>query len=292
MPHQDALKIKEDILEFIRLKGPSLPVHVAKEVRLSSLFTSAFLSELFSEKKLKMSSLRVGNSPLYFLPNQEESLEEFSNHLKSKEKDAFLRIKEKKILKDEEQEPAIRIALRAIKDFAIPFEKDKELYWKYFTFQQGEILQEIKEVEKEEIEDLEIKETQQIIQEKKISKKIPLKKTEKTEKPKKSNDKFLSRVKDFLSKENIEIIDIESFSKEEIVLKVKTNEGERALVAYNKKKIEEKDLISANKRAEELSLKYIVLSLGEPSKKIRETIKAVENLSGIEKIEWQILKTL
>jgi len=281
MPVQDTLKIKEEIVEFLNSKGPSLPVHIAQGVGLSPLFASAFLSELFSEKRLKMSNLRIGSSPVYFLSNQEPGLEKFSNHLKSKEKEAFLLIKEKQILKDSEQEPAIRVALRTIKDFAIPFEKDEELYWKYFIIKEKDIGKEIKQGT-ETPERKEIEEPKQIIKPKKIQKKKPAKKTEKA---KKGNDKFLARVKEFLLKENIEIMDIESFSKEGIVLIVKTNEGERAFIAYNKKKIEEKDLINANKKAEELGLKYIVLSLGEPTKRIKEVIEAVKNLSGIEKIE-------
>jgi hypothetical protein len=285
MPTQDTSKIKENIIEFIHSKGPSLPVHISQAIGLNSLFTSAFLSELFSEKRLKMSTLRVGSSPIYFLPNQEQDLEKFSNHLKSKEKEAFLRIKENRVLIDSEQEPAIRVALRAIKDFAIPFERNGELYWRYFLFKEGEVVEEIKDPEKQERVNLEENKSEQIAPEIKPKKKIKTKLTKKTEKPKKSNDKFLFRVKEFLSKENIEIIDIESFSKERIVLKVKTLEGERAFIAYNKKKIEEKDLISANKKAEELGLKYLILSLGEPSKKMKEIIDAVKNLSGIEKIE-------
>lgn len=275
MPAQDTSKTKEGIVEFLRIKGPSLPVHIAQGAMLSQLFTSAFLSELFSEKLIKMSNMRVGSSPVYFLPGQEEGLEKFSVHLKSKEKEAFALLKEKQILVDQEQEPAIRVALRAIKDFAIPFEKNEELHWRYFVTKEPEAVVE-KPVEKEK----EVKK-QPAEKPKTEKKKAP----KKVEKAKKGNDKFLSKVKDFLSKEGIELMDIESFSKEGIVLKVKTNGEEKALIAYNKKKIEEKELINASKKAEELGLKYIILGLGEPSKKIKEVIKAVKNLSGIEKIE-------
>jgi len=294
MPIQNISKIKEDIIYFLRLKGPSLPVHIAQEIKTSPLFTSAFLSELFSEKRIKMSNMRIGNSPVYFLSNQEQELEKYTNYLKSKEKEAFMLIKEKQVLKDEEQEPAIKVALRKIKDFAIPFERNNEIYWRYFTAKEIEISPkpiQSKEPEKEEIQ----KEKQEIeARVIKIKKKEPSKEelnklypglAKVKKKPKKSNDKFLARVKEFLSKENIEIIGIESFSKEAIVLKVKINQEERIFVAYNKKKITEKDLINAHKKAENLGLKYIVLSLGETPKKIKEIIESVKNLYGIEKIE-------
>src|SRR3989338_2910093 len=140
-PQQDHLQVKEKIISFIKMRGPSLPVHIGKEINTNILFTSAFLSELISEKRLKISNLKVGNSSLYFIAGQEPRLEEFSQHLKSKEKEAFELLKQKRILKDSEQHPAIRVALREIKDFAIPFKKNGELYWKYLKVSDMELIE-------------------------------------------------------------------------------------------------------------------------------------------------------
>jgi len=82
--------------------------------------------------------MKVGNSPIYLIQGQEPMLERFSQHLKSKEKEAFELLKRKKFLKDEEQVPAIRIALREIRDFAVAFKKDEEIFWRYFTIQENE----------------------------------------------------------------------------------------------------------------------------------------------------------
>ncbi|MEJ2267485.1 MAG: hypothetical protein P8X70_00190 [Nanoarchaeota archaeon] len=150
MPAQDTSQIKNKIILTLQRRGPSLPVHIARETGLSMLFASAFLSELLSEGKIKISNMKVGNSPIYFINGQEPSLEKFSHHLKSKEKEAFSKLKEKKILKDKKQEPAIRVALRTIKDFAIPFEKDREIFWKYFIHNEKERLEEVNSKEKEE----------------------------------------------------------------------------------------------------------------------------------------------
>ena len=101
---QDTSELKEKIISLFKREGPSLPVHVAKETGLNILFASAFLSELIAEKKIRISNMKVGNSPVYFIPGQEPMLEKFSEYLKSKEKEAFLFLKEKKFLKDSEQE--------------------------------------------------------------------------------------------------------------------------------------------------------------------------------------------
>jgi len=280
MPNQDTSEIKQKIISIIKRRGPSLPVHIASETNLSILFTSAFLSELFSEKKIKMSNMKVGSSPIYFISGQEFMLQNFSQYLKSKERDAFLLLKEKKILKDSEQDPAIRVALRAIKDFAMPFKKNDEIFWRYFTAPETEI--KIKEGVKKEIEKK--PEEEKKLEELGIFEETK-KKHIKKRSSKKNDDKFFNKVKEFLSSKNTEILDIESFSKNELILRIREEGKNKLLFAHNKKRINEKDLIKANKKVAELNLQYAILSLGEPTKKLDEFIEAVKNLSKIEKIK-------
>ena len=130
MPVQNALEMKEKILSILRRRGPSLPVHISKETGLSILFAAAFLSELVADKKIKYSDMKVGSSPLYYLNEHLYMLERFGNYLKSKEKDAFNLLKEKRFLKDEEQSPQIRVALRQIRDFAMPFNINGQTIWR------------------------------------------------------------------------------------------------------------------------------------------------------------------
>jgi len=288
---QDAMQIKEKIISLLRLGGPSLPVHIAKGTGLSILFASAFLSELFYEKKIIISNIKVGNSPLYFLSGQEPQLERFFQYLKSKEKEAFILLKEKKFLKDSEQEPAIRVALREIKDFAIPFKKEDEVYWRYFTVSESELSEKkkpekevVREKPKEEIKE-EIEEKLEIFDEEKEIKKPEKKKTIKRKISQKQDENFFNKIKEFLSEKNIEIIDIQSFNKNDLVLKIKENKEEKLLVAYNKKRIISSDLMKAYKRSLEANLPYIILSLGEPVKKLKDLISAIRELSKIDKIE-------
>jgi len=312
MPAQDTTQLKEKIVSFIRRNGPSLPVHIAREVGLSILFTSAFLSEILSEKTIKTSNMRVGSSALYLISGQEPQLEKFSNYLKSKEKEAYLRLKEKKILKDSQQEPAIRVALREIKDFAIPFRRSEndDLEWRFFTVSEDSIrgnieegkeelkIQEEPAKEKEEIqkkgpekqeakpetkEDLDIFDKgneQEIKSKKKKRSRGSRKKTGQKE------NNFFMKVKETLRKKSIEMDDILVFNKNEIVLKIKNNSQEKILIAYNKKRIGERDIINASKKAEEHgNLPYIILGTGDPLKKTEELLQAVKNLSSIEKVE-------
>jgi hypothetical protein len=131
--------VKEKIISILERRGPCLPIQLAKELNMNSIFTSAFLSELLDDKKIKTSTLRVGGTSLYLLEGQEQQLEKFYNFLHPKEAEAYELLKKKKVLKDSEQEPAIRVALRAIRDFAFSFKNDGQIYWRYLGTTEEEI---------------------------------------------------------------------------------------------------------------------------------------------------------
>ncbi len=305
MPAQDTSEIKNKIISTLRRNGPSIPVHIAKSIESSILFTSAFLSELLSEKKVKTSNMKIGNSSLYFLTGQEHLLEKFSHHLKSKEKEAHSLLKEKKILKDSEQEPSIRVALREIKDFAIPFRKNEEIFWRFFNIPEDESREE-KQSEKENVKDeKKISEETEVreqttkkpspeeekeeeksldIFDEKTKKTAKKKTTRKKKTPEKESD-FFKKVKGFLSGESLELLDILNFGKKEIILHIKENGNGKILIAYNKKRINEKDILNASKKTKEFNLPYIILSKGDPLKKTDELIEALKNLNSIKKIK-------
>jgi len=307
MPQQDASQIKERIIQFLSIRGPSLPIHISKEIDMSLLFASAFLSELLAERKVKITHMKVGSSSLHFIEGQEPRLEKFGEQfLKSKEKDAFLRLRERKFLKDSEQEPAIRVALRVIKDFAFPFNSSKNgLVWRYFTTNPADYKEEvqiIKPIEKvqqpekkESVLDIFNKSLEKKAEEKPLEKPIeksvekPAPNTKKKQAKKKTSsktdEKFFNRVKEYVSSKNMEILDIKNFNKTELLLKLKDNEKELLLVAYNKKRINEADIIKAHKKAQELKIPYTILSLGDAPKKIEGLLEALKSLDSIHKIE-------
>jgi len=287
MPAKDTSQIKEKILFTLKRRGPCLPVHIAGEIETSILFASAFLSELVSEKKIRMSYMKVGSSPIYFIPGQEYLLERFSQHLKSKERDAFELSKSNRFLIDSKQDPAIRVALRAIRDFAIPFKEGEEIIWRYFTIPESEfkLIKKIEEPKVEKQKELNIFGEDEKEPIKKPVKKVIVKKViKKTSASQKKNEKFFNKVKEFLAEKSIGISDIEGFSKTDLILKINDRGVEKLLIAYNKKRITEADLLKAHKKASEYHLPYIILSLGYPSKKLESFIEAVRNLSGIDKL--------
>lgn len=315
MPQQDTTPIKEKIINFLKSNGPNLPVPIAREAGQSPLFASAFLSELLSEKKLKISNMKVGTSPIYFIPGQEPQLEKYSQHLNSKQKEAFELLKQKQFLKDSEQHPAIRVALRSLHDFAFHFKKNDEIYWRYLTVKesdfpslkqkeilrvnksaseastQGRVGESLREGEtkkrklpsvgasKKEASEKEKENTLNIFDKPKPKK--PKKKKSQTQKP---NQKFFNKIKQHLQEKSIEILDITSFTKSELFLHVK-KENEFLIAAFNKKRITESDLTKAYKKAKELNLQYTILSKGDQTKKLIDFIRASKSLRAIDRFE-------
>jgi len=75
-------------------------------------------------------------------------LQGYTANMNDKEKKAFDLLSQNKILRDSEQEPVIRVALREIKDFAIPlnvnYDNNKERFWKWYLTSNEEAEQLIK----------------------------------------------------------------------------------------------------------------------------------------------------
>jgi len=136
MDHRDKL------FDIVKQKGPLLPAQINKELHTNVLFASAMLAEMVDNKKLKLTSMKVGGSPLYYCDGQEHMLESFANKLNDSNRKAFDILKSIKVVRDRDQETDIRVSLREIKDFAVPLEVTAngsgDLFWKYYLVSDDE----------------------------------------------------------------------------------------------------------------------------------------------------------
>jgi hypothetical protein len=284
---------EEKILQLINSNGPVLPIHVAKTIGANTLMASAHLSELVSRKKLKISRIKVGSSPLYYLPGQEARLENFSDNLNQKEQEAFSLLKQKKVLKDNTMVPAHRVALRQLKDFAFPLEvthnNQKELFWKWHTITQEETSNLIREIitPKPKIVPKPKPEVKQERPKKEIQKKIHVEKPKPKEikaesKPQKQEkeitSKFIDSLERYFSKNNIEITEkniIRKDSEIELVIKVPSNVGSLTYFckAKGKKRITDGDLSSAFIQGQTKKLPILFLTKGALTKKAQEMLE-------------------
>ncbi len=298
---------RERLLSTIRLRGPSLPVQLAREIGMNTLFTSAFLSELYADQKLKISNLRIGSSALYFIQGQEAQLEQFVHHLNQKEKEAFSLLKQEKILDDTIQTPVIRTALRAIKDFAIPISitqnNEEKLFWKYFLLNDSEAHTLIEQKTKPQpspeqkliktdtlpispaISQETNEKEKKIVQEEKAKKKGRISK--KSEKETKSE--FSKRVRDYLQTKEIEILEIFLEKKKELLARVRIDtlagKQEFFLSGYDKKMLTDKDLTIAVQKGSSMRMPSLIIATGDLNTAGKEYLELWKNLLRFERLQ-------
>ncbi|MBI4453427.1 hypothetical protein HY636_02180 [Candidatus Woesearchaeota archaeon] len=133
---------KEKIIQFVRTKGPVIPKDLVKSFGSDTFMTGAALSELVANGKLLITTVKIGGSPFYYLPEQKTRLQELSKHLNEKDIKAYNLLKEKKVLKDNELTPLLRVSLRYIPDYARPLQvtvdNSTELFWGWYLLAQEE----------------------------------------------------------------------------------------------------------------------------------------------------------
>ena len=312
------METRDKILEIVKAKGPVLPVQIAKEIGSDILMASAHLAELTASRKLRISAIKVGGSPLYYLDGQEAMLQKYIVNANDKEKKAYDMLNENKVLRDSEQEPVIRVALREIRDFAIPlnvkYNNNREIFWKWHLAGNEEAEQIIKSklkiIEKpvteplEKIQNQEIKPAkiedfrgtenakhfpvEQKIEEKPIEtlqKGVKQKKEPRKHKSRDKDDIFLKDVAKFFEKNKIIILSSEVVKRNseiDFVVEIPSVVGSLQYYckARNKKRISDSDLSNAYVKGQLKRLPVIVLSPGDLSAKAQEMIgRELSNLT-------------
>lgn len=132
---------KDKILDVVK-QGPTVPNKIVKIVGGDTMLIGAILSTMISTGEVKYSILKVGGSPLYYVPDQESKLEEFISYLNDKDQKTVRVLKDQKIIQDSAQDPLTRVSLKTVKDFAKSFEivigEKKELFYRYFLIPREE----------------------------------------------------------------------------------------------------------------------------------------------------------
>jgi len=291
---------KEKVIQTVRIRGPVIPAQIAKLIGTDILMASAMLSELVSKNILKISHVKFGSTPLYYLPGQESRLQDFAKNLHEKEKRAYDLLIQKKILRDKTSEPVVRVALRNIKDFAVPLQvkinNNIEIFWKWYLLTNEEAAKIIKEMVKIDKPKKEIKpvhetitrkeqekpkEEQKQIKKEELKKVMPKEEIKKEEKKifvdKTAEDKFLSEVKRFFEKSNISLIEEKVVKKKsdlDLVIEVPSAVGSLTYYckAKSKKRISDSDLSSAFVQGQLKKLPVLFLTKGELTKKAKEML--------------------
>jgi len=294
---------KESVLQLVISKGPVIPSQVNKEIDTSILIASATLSELVSDKKIEISNIKVGGSPLYYYPGQESKLQDYSDKLKGPEKEAYNSLFEKKILRDRSLLPAIRVALRQIKDFAKPLQVsvsgNPEIFWKWYLMSNEEAATSIKSTLTPEVP------IQKTLQHKEKELQVPIPKTlqhkEKeplvpvpVSKPTPKQDSvhttsFLERIDKYFKENEIKTTEkniIRKGSDAEFIIQVPSAVGllNYFCKAKAKKKLTDGDLGSAFVQGQMKKLPVLFLTTGNLTKKAEAMLEAEFQGMGVRKV--------
>ena len=88
-----------------------------------------------------------------------------------------------------------------------------------------------------------------------------------------------------LEKKRIIILTVESFDKKEALLRINKEGKEILLAAYNRKTINESELLKLGKKAGLMSLPFQIMLKELPSKKIKEAHEIYKRLESIDVLE-------
>jgi len=295
---------KEKIIEYIKKNGPSLPGSISNSVGMPVLFTSAILSEMTHEEKLRMTHLKIGGSPLYLLQEQEALLDNFIKYLEKKEQEALALLKKEQVLEDEAIEPSFSVALRNIKDFAIMIkistESGDKIFWRDHLLSKEEaeekirailarkpkIKKETKEIKKEG-EKVEIKKEEKAIEEPKEIKPAKIEKEKRTSK-KKSKIDFFEKARNYFESNNLTIV--KEINEDDIIAIVSspTTLGNLNFLAIlkNKKKLNEADITLALHEGQKQKLPILLLTPGSITKKAEKYVEENKGYIVIKNIKF------
>ncbi len=286
-------ELKFKVLEYIRMRGPVIPVQISKQIGSNILFAGAVLSELFANGKIKISTAKIGGSPVYYSPGQEERLMMLYPYLHPREKHVYDLLKNKKILHDKSLEPVERVALREIKDFAYPLQINNEIYWRWYLLNEDEAKNSINEILAQEQPKEEIKKEPEIILEQKkievkpglneaeqsrelkIQEKKSLKIDVKKKIKKEIKENFMLMLKDYFDNKKIIIIEENIFKNGrefEYIIEIPSHVGNVRffLSAKDKKKISDADLSLAHNKSQLKKLPLMILTNGDLNKQAKE----------------------
>ncbi len=274
-------EINNKISDFVRQNGPVLPVKISKEIKSDILFASAVLAELVKQKQIFISHAKIGGSPLYYSAGQESKLQILKEYLPEREKDAFELIKKKLIIRDKTAEPWQRVALRSIKDFAIPLrvtvEENIELFWKWYLASNEEVKSLVLRVFKKKQDGLEYtgKEEKQKYERKEEKQKKLREDLEKVKKEEKYN--FKDKVSSYFSEKNVKVVKEEIIKAKniEMVINLPSEIGELRFFVkgVGKKRINDADLSLAYNKGQTKKLPVLFLTDGELTKKAKEYLE-------------------
>ncbi len=230
------------ILEIIQKNGPTTPRELVKRLGQNTFIMGAILSQLSSTNKLKITHIKIGGTPAYYLSGQENQLVALKKFLGQNEQNAFELLETEKVLSDEKQSMQIKISLRNLKDFAKEIHAElhnkKYVFWKWYQISDEAAIEKIKselanvseEIEQnKKINDQEQEEKSEIIEEGKEKIEAPIDQTAAEQIPQTTQIQEDNQEAKETQKEEIMEIEEKQEPAKEIISEAKQEQKEAAI---------------------------------------------------------------
>jgi septum formation inhibitor MinC len=133
---------RDNILQLLKTRGPMVPNDIKKIIGGDTIILGAMLAELSARKLVKITHVKRGGSPFYYVPVDIASLETCFQYLSEQEQSLIEFLKREKVVQDNQLEVYHRALLRQLKDFAKEFKANTTqgeiLFWRYFLVSDDE----------------------------------------------------------------------------------------------------------------------------------------------------------
>lgn len=140
---------KDKIIMLLRSKGPLVSNDIKKFLKADPMLLGAVLSDLSSRNFVKITKLKKGSSPFYYLPGQEKLLEKLLEYINPKDQQTVLLLQREKVIQEATQEMFVRVSLRNIPDYVRPFmlqtSQGPYRFWRYYLVPEPEAIQLLKD---------------------------------------------------------------------------------------------------------------------------------------------------
>lgn len=268
---------KEKIVEIISEEGPLLPVEIAAKAELNSFLAKGYLEDLLKEGKVKAEKQKAGSEPLFYLPGQEDRLEE----KREEAENTAVKIKNYKERKIEEN-PELK-------------KKREEFMERLRKIENREREQEEENTEEEREPESEEEEKKSSFKDK-IKESVFQKKEEREEeqeekekeKVEEEEESFLKKAEDFLENNEVKIIEKidEKKKREELIVSIpsKLRPIKHIVMIRDKKKLSKSDLALAYTKSLEEKMPSLVITHGKLTKTAKEYLNNTGELLTVKQL--------
>lgn len=134
------------VVDFLKRHGPSQPVQLRQALNKDTFMASAILSDVVKSSFIKSTLAKIGNSPLYYLPEQEEiAKSKIFEYMGFLEKKLVNRIKDAEYIMDASLSVQDKFIIKNCFDFLVSYRIHDEIVWRYYKVPEQKIIERFSE---------------------------------------------------------------------------------------------------------------------------------------------------